>query len=201
MTNEALALAIQKGDSEKIIDLWEQVKGFAFTKARRWLYATDRRGGLTFDDLMQSAFIAALCTAIEYKNVGKGPFLRWFDIRLSEEFTKADGLYTEKAMKDPINRATSFAEIIAGEGDDALTLGDTIADPNDYYESVDERDRMSVIHNTLRKAVNDLPRPQARAIYRFCRYPEKERYKNKNLKMALEALRNNAEVQALQELM
>lgn len=58
MTNEELAELIQAGERDKIQELWEQVRRFAYQQANRW--ARIERGGATVADLEQSSFVALL---------------------------------------------------------------------------------------------------------------------------------------------
>lgn len=55
-TNE-IAAAVQQGQ-EDILELWQAVRRFALKMAHRWNKAIRERGGVTMDDLQQTAFLA-----------------------------------------------------------------------------------------------------------------------------------------------
>ena len=48
-TNEELVAAVQAGDHDALLKLWEQVRRLMLKQARRWACV----GGLEVDDLMQ----------------------------------------------------------------------------------------------------------------------------------------------------
>ena len=58
MSNEELAVVIRAGKRDRLMELWGQVRRFALQQARRWAYLG--RGGVTLEDLEQSAFLALL---------------------------------------------------------------------------------------------------------------------------------------------
>lgn len=58
MSNEELAAVIRAGKRDRLMELWGQVRRFALQQARRWAYLG--RGGVTLEDLEQSAFLALL---------------------------------------------------------------------------------------------------------------------------------------------
>lgn len=59
-SNEELAVLIQGGDRDKLLELWDGVRAFAAKTARRWVAAAGDRSGVTLDDLMQESFLALL---------------------------------------------------------------------------------------------------------------------------------------------
>lgn len=56
MSNEELVVVIRAGKRDRLMELWGQVRRFALQQARRWAYLG--RGGVTLEDLEQSAFLA-----------------------------------------------------------------------------------------------------------------------------------------------
>ena len=68
-TNET-AVAVQGGKAD-ILELWFSVRRFAIKQGLRWLRASGGEGGVTIDDLEQSAFLALL-DALEDWNASEG---------------------------------------------------------------------------------------------------------------------------------
>ena len=91
MSNEELALQIRAGKRDRLMELWAQVRRFALQQARRWAYLG--RGGVTLEDLEQSAFLALL-DALEGWRAEAGHFLTWYGLRLKAAFTEATGQRT-----------------------------------------------------------------------------------------------------------
>ena len=125
MSNEELALQIRAGKRDRLMELWAQVRRFALQQARRWAYLG--RGGVTLEDLEQSAFLALL-DALEGWRAEAGQFLTWYGLRLKAAFTEATGQRTQRDRLDPLDRALSL-EAPVGDEDDTLTLADVIPDP------------------------------------------------------------------------
>lgn len=180
MSNEELAAAIQAGERDRIMELWEQVRRFAFQQARRWAYLG--RGGVSIDDLMQCAFLALLA-ALEGWKPEAGAFLTWYGFRLKAAFTEATGQRTKRERLDPLDTAASIDKPLdEGEGE-ALTLADVIPDPQaaEALEGVGAWD-------TLYRAVDGLPEAQREAVRR--RYWLEQDADNKALQAALRKLRH-----------
>ena len=157
MTNEELALQIRAGERGRIMELWGQVRRFALQQARRWAYLG--RGGVTLEDLEQSAFLALL-DALEGWRAEAGQFLTWYGLRLKAAFTAATGQRTQRDRLDPLDRALSL-EAPVGDEDDTLTLADVIPDP----QAAEALERVGG-WDTLHKAVEGLPEGQREEIRR-----------------------------------
>ena len=65
-TNEELAVMIQNGERDKLPELWDQVKRFVRLKAMRRSRSLDGFGGVTWEDLYQSGYIALVAAADSY---------------------------------------------------------------------------------------------------------------------------------------
>ena len=114
MTNEELAAVIRAGKRDRLMELWAQVRRFALQQARRWAYLG--RGGVTLEDLEQSAFLAFL-DALEGWRAEAGQFLTWYGLRLKAAFTAATGQRTQRDRLDPLDRALSLEAPVGDEDD------------------------------------------------------------------------------------
>ena len=160
MSNEELALQIRAGKRDRLMELWAQVRRFALQQARRWVYLG--RGGVTLEDLEQSAFLALL-DALEGWRAEAGQFLTWYGLRLKAAFTEATGQRTQRDRLDPLDRALSL-EAPVGDEDDTLTLADVIPDP----QAAEALEGVGEVWDTLHRAVEGLPEGQREEIRRRC---------------------------------
>lgn len=153
MTNEELAVAIQAGDRDKLVELWNQVKRMVYKQAVRlsgW-------GGATVEDLTQAGFIAVLLAASTYDQT-KAKFSTHLFQRLRAEFSAAAGQNTKLARLDPIHNAVSLDVPVADE-DDSDTFADLIPDPaaTVEMESMDVRLGVAAV-------LAELPKEQQKVI-------------------------------------
>ena len=158
MSNEELAAVIRAGKRERLMELWGQVRHIALQQARRWVYLG--RGGVTLEDLEQSAFLALL-DALEGWRAEAGQFLTWYGLRLKAAFTEATGQRTQRDRLDPLDRALSL-EAPVGDEDDTLTLADVIPDP----QAAEALEGVGEVWDTLHRAVEGLPEGQREEIRR-----------------------------------
>lgn len=164
MTNEELALAIQAGERERLEELWEQVRRFAWWRARRVLGALDGSREADLDDLMQAAFLA-LVAAVEYYDPEKGvQLLTYYKATLKTAFAEATGWRTAKQQRDPMHRSDSLDQPMDWSDPDGNTLGDLVADPGNPMEAVEERLYRDWQRETIAKALDKLPADQARIL-------------------------------------
>lgn len=165
MTNEELAVMIQSGQRDKLLELWAQVERFARWRAIRWEWVLGDRGSVTLDDLMQAAFLAFLDTLKRWEP-GEYVFLTVYGNRLKAAFTEAYGLRTSRTRKDPLNDAISLDASIGDDVDDSVTLGDMQPDPTAElsFENVIERDQAARLHAALESALSQLPAKQREAV-------------------------------------
>ncbi len=82
MTTDEIAAAVKAGRAD-IVDLWAAVQQFVAQRSNKWLKLG--RGGVTFDDLQQEAFIAML-QALEGWDPDAGAFLTWYGIWIKNAF-------------------------------------------------------------------------------------------------------------------
>ena len=162
VSNEELASAIQKGEREHLLTLWEQVQRFAYSKARKW-----NRPGMEIEDFMQVAFLALLDAVASWKE-GKGAFLTWYALHLCRTFYEASGQRTKREREDPIQNALSLDEPLNEED---FTLSDLLEDPDAEAEigQVAEADFQRRRRAALRKALDRLNESQRQAVVlRYC---------------------------------
>ena len=160
MTNELLAEAIKAGQSELILELWEQIRPWIEYRARTVHAAVRGRGGTTVDDLIQSGYFALL-GAIETYDSGKGSFVGWLSWYLKREFAAATG--GRARSRDPLDFAQSL-DATTENDDGEVSLIDLIPDVRNEYEDADRRILNEELHDALDCAINALPPAQAEVI-------------------------------------
>ena len=95
MSNEELVALIQGGERDKLSELWTQVERFVAKKARHRMMASNGFGGVEFDDLYNSGYIA-LVAAVESFDAAGGSFIGWLALHLKTAFAKAGGYRSRK---------------------------------------------------------------------------------------------------------
>ena len=166
MDTNQIAAAVQAGEMGHI-DLWENVRRFAYRQARRWCIALNGRGGVTTDDLMQCAYIAMVDTVSTWRS---GAFLTWYGLKLKAAFTEACGLRTQRDRMEPLDSAISLDVPIGNDYDDRQgTLIDIIPDPTESIEDAfADQDFHSRKKAAIACALNSLQEEQRTVI--FLRY-------------------------------
>lgn len=162
MTNEDLAKAIQTGDQDKLLELWEAVRRFAWQQTRRWAGI----GGMDAQDYLQTAFLALL-EALEGWDSSRGNFFAWYSLRLKGAFTEAAGLRTQRERRDPLQGYLSLDAPLTDDEGDPLHLSDLIPDPaaERQINAVAERDFMAKRKAAVRLAVSQLSQQERRVLY------------------------------------
>ncbi len=164
MTNEEIVALIQSGRDDLTATVWQQCERFIAQQSNRWAYAWQGRGGVTFDDLYQTGFLALL-EAVRTYNPEKGvKFISWLGTCLRTPFLAAVGYRTERQRRDPIEAAASLEAPV--EGTEGLTVADMVADPLDCIAAVDRKIFLQQLHAALDEALDRLPQEQARAVRR-----------------------------------
>lgn len=162
MTNEELAALIQSGRDDLISILWAQVERFIAQQANRWNQAWNGRGGVTFEDLYQTGFLAMM-NAVQSYDPGKGvKFITWLGICLKAPFLDAVRYRTPRQQKDPIETAVGLDTPIE-DGED-ITIGDMIADPTDHIADADRRLYLEQLHEAIENALDKLPPAESAVI-------------------------------------
>lgn len=162
MTNEELVIEIQKGHTECLPDLWDQIHRFAKKKANNFLSSLGDNPPCEFDDLYNSGYIAMLYAAKMFDPEKGYSFLTYYGFALKNEFYNAAGLRTRKSSNDPLRTAISLSTPIKeGEED---TIEDLIADDTDIEEEVTKRIYNEELHNALENALSKIKPAEERAI-------------------------------------
>lgn len=166
MSNEELALSIQKGNTAELERLWEAVRGLVVWRSRQILTALEGRRGVVLDDFMQEGFIALVDAVQTFDPEAGAKFSSWFLIHLKKQFWELLGLRTEKQSKDPINTDFSLDAPIGDEDGDAW--GEIIADPHgqDAMDDVVESLWRDQLRATVEAVTGDLPDDQREILYR-----------------------------------
>ena len=164
MTNEEIVARIQAGEGELVGKLWEQVEWFVSWKARRVINAIDRKGGVVFDDLYNSGFLA-MVAAIDTYDPESGAFTTWLMFYLKKEFAEATGIRTRKSRNDPLRNAMSLSSPV-GDDDDSGELIDIIPDPAGAkeIEATENRIWYEQLRQVVAEALEEIPTEQSEVI-------------------------------------
>ena len=160
MTTNEIAAAVLAGQAD-VMKLWEAVRRLAYSKAIRWLRATERHMGVEFDDLMQAAFLALL-EALDYWKPEAGAFTTMYGLRLMAQFTVATGQRTTREKRDPLNAALSLDS--PAPGTDDFTLADTLEDPVTMIDELVEADFALSRSRDIRRALGILNKMQRQVM-------------------------------------
>ena len=169
-----------------MLELWKQVRRFALQQANRWLRIG--RGGVTLEDLQQTAFLGFL-DALNSWDGNKGAFITWFSFTLKKAFTEATGQTTKRERMDPLDFCESLEEPLR-DAPDSGSLVDIVPDHSAEraVEAVAESDYITHRRAAVRRALDGLPADQRRAV--VLRYWRGESVDNRTLNAGLRALRH-----------
>lgn len=171
MSNEELAAAIQAGNEELYLELWEQVKRFVAQQAIRRYYVTGGFGGVEVEDLIQSGYLALVAAVGYFDPAGEYKFLTVLGNCLKTAFTRAGGYGTRK--RDPLNGCMSL-DTPLGDDPKGDTWLDMLEDPCDAYEAADERLWREELRAALDTALSKLPAEEAETL--ISRYYQEKTY-------------------------
>lgn len=163
MTNEELASMIQSGERGKVLELWEQVRRFAWQQGKKW--AAYHGHGMEIEDYAQVGFLAMLDALGSWKRA-EGRFITWYAMRLKAAFTASSGQRTQRDRMDPLQASMSL-EMPLRDGDGKqIFLADVIPDKSVErdVERVVERDFVERRRTAVRQALVGLPEDQRRAV-------------------------------------
>ena len=192
MSNEELAVTAKGGDKDALLDLWAQVRRLAWRFLPRWRAAATA-GGLTEEDLEQTAFLALL-RAVDAFDPGRGlKFSTYFVTALRAEVFAASGIRTEKKSRDPLRYADSLDVPLSQDAPEDSTLAELIPDPA-AEEAIDS----AGLRLTIQGFLEELPKPQRRALY--ARYWLEISVDQKAHDAALKALRHPSRSRRLKAL-
>ena len=162
MTNEELAIEIQKGNTEYLPVLFDQVEKFIRKKADQRLRVLGEASGIEFDELYDSGYLAVIEAAKYFKPESCYKFLTFLDKPLKTAFAEVTNASTQKGLKDPLRNAVSL-ETPVGE-DETLTIDDTIAGDTDITAEVIRKVSNKELHKALDNALDQLEALEAEAI-------------------------------------
>lgn len=190
MSNEELAVMIQKGNNSLMLQLWDGVYGLVNKFAHRALTALEGRRGLTLDDLIQVGYLA-LVDAVSSYDPDTAAFSTWFVIHLRKHFSEAAGLHGERKKNEPIDNAASLDKPLL-DGED-ITLADVVEDPGAMYtlQSVEDQIWLDQLREVLGEMMQEMPEKQADVLYR--RYWQNQTYTEagEEIGIATENVRKN----------
>lgn len=167
MTNEELVARIQRGERDRLPELWERMKDFVGKQAskRARILAVDGYGGVTCEDLCQSAYIA-LVDAVEDYNPAKCSFSSWLYFDLIRVFAETGGYRTTK--RDPLQNAGSLDTHLKVADGAPITLSDFLPDTcaDQDFQDVEDRIWRKQLRAALDTALAELPDEQAETLRR-----------------------------------
>lgn len=170
MTNEELVTKIQAGERDRLPELWEQVERFVANRAQRLmtLYANGymtNTGGVEFDDLYNSGYIALVAAVDTYKPDSEMQFIGWFAFALQTAFGNTGGWRAHK--NDALRRAVSLdAPPSEDGGEDDRALAELVEDPSaaQGLQGVEDSIFLDQLHAALERALQRLPEAEGDAI-------------------------------------
>ena len=154
---------IQSGERGKVLELWEQVRRFAWQQGKKW--AAYHGHGMEIEDYAQVGFLAMLDALGSWKRA-EGRFITWYAMRLKAAFTASSGQRTQRDRMDPLQASMSLEmPLRVGDGKQ-IFLADVIPDKSAErdVERVVERDFVERRRTAVRQALVGLPEDQRRAV-------------------------------------
>lgn len=168
MTNEELVAKIQAGERDRLPQLWSQVERFVAKRANRimTMYATGymaNSGGVEFDDLYNSGYLALVAAVDTYKPDKGMKFISWFAFFVKTAFGNAGGWKSQK--NDALRKAMSLDAPIDGE-DDSDPLAQIVEDTGaaQDIQAVEDKIFQEQLHAALERALQHLPDAEVEAI-------------------------------------
>lgn len=153
MTNEELAIEIQKGNKSACAKLWEQVERFV-KKSAFIYYNTLRLSGREYlpdkEDFISEGYIAML-EAVKYYAPDKGyRYITYLSKTLNKSFEAVAGLRTSRTRNEPLNNCSSLNLPVGTESDD-MEFIDLLSDEtaqNDF-ERIELSETQQIIADAL----------------------------------------------------
>lgn len=160
MTNEELVAMIQAGERDRLPQLWSQVERFV---AKRANHVMTNSGGIEFDDLYNSGYLALVAAVDTYKPDKGMKFTSWLAFALQNAFGNAGGWKGKK--NDALRKAMSLDAPIDGEDDSdplAQIVEDTAAAQD--IQAVEDKIFQEQLHAALERAMQQLTTEEVEAI-------------------------------------
>jgi len=173
----SLVERVQGGEDALMPELWNEVERLVAWYVGKTIPNVPISAGVTFEDLYNSGYLALAYAVRHYDQ--NGSFIALFMLCLKTAFVEASG--TRSKGLDPLRRLETQSLDAPLPGFEDITLGDTISDFANAYESVEKRIFNEQLHNELERALSALPAIKAEALrYRY--------FKGSTLKETGEAL-------------
>ena len=166
MTNEEIAGRIQRGETDLLPQLWEQVHPLICWHANRFYIQHQERciaSGVTADDIIQTGYFAVLDAVQAYDPAPGYKFNTYLRYPLKNRFKAATG-GRENNKIDSLNRCTSLDSTIAGDSD--ITGADILTDPSAErdFEDIIECIHADQMHTALEECMQRIPAEQAKTL-------------------------------------
>ena len=172
MSIDEMAVVIQGGNLELLEPLWEQVIRLVKSQANRHWTATQGRGGVVADDLIQIGYLA-MVDAISRYDPDKAAFTTYLVQYLQKYFHEATGrCYTDSSgrlmPKDALNVSVSLNMPV--DDDEETELLEIVADPATSCEDTEEKIWQEQLRETMSSLLQELPAEQMEILR--CRFWE-----------------------------
>lgn len=156
MSNEELVSQVQAGATERMEELWGQVKNFVAWKARQLMQEQAFSTVVDLEDLVQSGYIGLVAAVRSYKP-DSGPFLPWLGYWLKNIFAETAGYRTAKQQNDPARYALSVDAPMGEDGSGSFL--DYAPDMQATADMEEAEDRVwnAQLRNALESVLDELP--------------------------------------------
>lgn len=174
MSNEEMVAAIQGGDTALLEPLWNQVRRLVHAFAYRHHRATQGRGGVTVEDLVQVGYLA-MVDAIPRYDPEEAAFATFLVQYLRKHFQEASGrLYKDThgnmMPKDALD--TSLSLNVTVDEDEETELMEITADPATDWESIEDVIWRDQLRQAMESVLSELPEGQSAVLK--CRYYDRK---------------------------
>lgn len=166
MTNEELALSIQKGETGLFAELWTQIQLLGAWWAKRHAHMLVINGIVhdesdAFEDLLYGCCFPALYETVNHYDPEKGNFTQLLFYHFKSE---AAGMYGYRSSKrDAALHSLSLDQPVGGESDDLL-LEDMIPCDSDQFEAAEHRIYQEQLKKTLYAAIEEVDKRGAEVL-------------------------------------
>lgn len=166
MSNEELAVLVQRGKLDRLPELWDQVKPLVTKLALKRYRVIDGLGGVTPEDLVQAGFLGVLAAVDSFDPESGYKFTTYLDRNLKTEFSKAACMLSRKQFCDPLHRCDSLDRPVDENEDTSATLADFQGDPDAErsFENTETREWARTARVALDRAMDRLSADQRKTI-------------------------------------
>ena len=162
MSNEELVAMIQAGETDRMGELWEQVRRFVIKQARR--VPLEGRADVELDDLIQSGYLALADSVADY-TPGEYCFLTHLSYRLKTTFAEATRFRTERQQRETLAGILSLDTPLSDEVSSS-TMMDLIPDPAgaEAFEHAEDQIYREQLRDAVAAVLAELPAEQQRLL-------------------------------------